>query len=338
LRVVEGKAYEITSGNGNLPTGATMSESYIRRGPMDQLSPSKMAEVKKWDMNGEAQAQFQAQFREFIETKPLYSNFKITLPPGRVQFRLEVARLHCWKCNTTQPFRMPEHSQWYHFNDKNLRSSDRQIFREFDLLMNSIYPLELVCQECKRGFYDFFIHVNVDNGSVTKFGQVPMWTPRIDKELREALGKSTPFYLRALQNLNMSYGIGACAYFRRMIEDYINPLLTLLHDYKQDAGASEEELADIKKAIASKNFSAKTEYAAQICPQTLIVAGMNPLKELHDLLSYNIHAGTNEEATEIALKIKSAIEFVVKSLRRHYDEQKQFVETMKRSRNTPEKA
>jgi hypothetical protein len=169
-----------------------------------------------------------------------------------------------------------------------------------------------------------------------KFGQVPMWTPQIDKDLRKELGASAKFYLKALQNLNMSYGIGACAYFRRMIEDYINPLLTLLHDYKQDAGASEEELEGIKKAIVSKNFSAKTEYAAEMCPQSLIVAGMNPLKELHDLLSYNLHAGTDEDATEVALKIKSAIEFVVKSLRRHYDEQKQFVETMKKNRSTPE--
>src|SRR3989442_1541632 len=36
-----------------------------------------------------------------------------------------------------------------------------------------------------------------------------------------------------------SYGIGACAYFRRMIESYVNPLLSLLHDYRKDKGASD---------------------------------------------------------------------------------------------------
>ena len=59
---------------------------------------------------------------------------------------------------------------------------------------------------------------------------------------------------------------------------------------------------------------------------------MNPLKELHELLSYNLHAGTDSEATEVALKTRSAIEFIVKSLRRHYDEQKQFIDTMKKNR------
>ena len=49
-----------------------------------------------------------------------------------------------------------------------------------------------------------------------------------------------------------------------MIEDYINPLLALLHDYKKEGGAGEEELAEIKKVIATRTFSAKTEYAAAI--------------------------------------------------------------------------
>lgn len=54
----------------------------ISRGPYDALDAAKVAEIKKWDKDKEAQALFQAQFREFIETKPLYSNFKITLPRG----------------------------------------------------------------------------------------------------------------------------------------------------------------------------------------------------------------------------------------------------------------
>ena len=308
----------------------------IRRGPYDQLGMTELNRVKEWEVDNKAQALFQAQFREFIETKPLYSNFKITLPPGRIQFFLEVARLYCRICKTLQPFRRPEVSQWYHFNDKNLRVSENQVLRHFDLLSNCVYPVELFCQECHQGFYDFFVHVSVSNSTITKFGQMPMWTPHIDKELREALGKSTSFYLKAIQNLNMSYGIGACAYFRRMVEDYINPLLSMLHDSKKNAGASPEELVEIKKVIWSHAFSAKTAYAAEICPPSLIVAGMNPIKQIHDLLSVDIHAGTDQEATETALKLQGAIEFTVKSLRRHHDEQQRFIEAMKSVRTTSE--
>jgi len=137
----------------------------MQRGPYEELNISELNRVKEWDANKEAQALFQAQFREFIESKPLYSNFKLTLPPGRTQFFLEVARLYCQVCKTFQPFRRPDVSQWYHFNDKNLRVSDKQIMRAFDLLKNCVYPVELFCQECHRGFYDFFIAVSVTHGS-----------------------------------------------------------------------------------------------------------------------------------------------------------------------------
>jgi hypothetical protein len=108
--------------------------------------------------------------------------------------------------------------------------------------------------------------VNVENGTVMKFGQVPMWTPFVEKDLLVRLGKSSRFYVNALQNLNFGYGIGACAYFRRVIEDYINPLLTMLHDYKKDRGASEAELEEIKKVIASHVFSAKTDMPLKFVP------------------------------------------------------------------------
>jgi hypothetical protein len=156
-----------------------------------------------------------------------------------------------------------------------------------------------------------------------------MWTPFVEDDLRKQLGASTQFYYKALQNLNMSYGIGACAYFRRMIESYINPLLQMLHEYKKDGGAPAEELEEIQKVLKSHAFSSKTEYAAQICPDALIVGGTNPLRKIHDLLSHNIHSGTDAEATEIALKLRGAIEFTVKSLNRHYQEQKSFIDTMK---------
>jgi hypothetical protein len=117
-----------------------------------------------------------------------------------------------------------------------------------------------------------------------------------------------------------------------MLEDYIGPLLKLLYEFKKEEGAGEEELQAITDVIASKNFSKKTEYAAEICPPALILGGMNPLKELHDLLSYNIHAGSDEEAADVALKIRGIIEYVVVRLRKHHDAQKQFLDAMKKTR------
>jgi hypothetical protein len=297
----------------------------------DRLTGEQVQAISNWASNEEAQAKFQSQLREFIETKPLYSQFLITLPPARQQFRLDLARLYCpnLSCQKEQPFKPGEHQYWYHYNDRYL--GFKELNKKADWLINGTYPLELECQEC-RNIYSFFIHIDVKNRRVMKYGQMPMWTPRIDNDMAKELGSSYSFYVRALRNLNESYGIGACAYFRRMIEDYINPLLQLLHDYKKEEGARPEELQKILDVKSSKNFSAKTEYAAQICPTALIVQGMNPLKELHEQLSYNIHAGTDKEATEVAIKIQKTVEYVVRSLRKHYVAQKEFIEAMRQNR------
>ena len=299
----------------------------------DGLTGGLQQSISQWAKDPDAQVKFQKELREFIETKPLYSQSTITLPPLRIQFRLELARLYCPNstCQKEQPFRPGEHQYWYHYNDRYLRPSDKQIQRKFYLLMSGTFPLELECQE-SRVLYSFFLNIDVKNGRITKYGQMPMWVPRIDNDIAKELGGSYGFYVRALRSLNESYGIGACAYFRRMIEDYINPLLQLLHDFKKEEGATPDELQKILDAEAGKNFSTKTEFAAQICPTSLLVGGMNPLKELHDQLSYNIHAGSDKDATEVAIKIHKTVDYVVRSLRKHYVAQKEFVEAMRKKR------
>ena len=299
----------------------------------DRLTPQNHQAIANWNQDSEAAANFQKAFREFVETKPLYSHSTIKLPPLRKQFRLELARLFCpyTTCQKEQPFKPGEHQYWYHYNDQYLSRANQHTLTKFDLLQNGTFPVELECQEC-RILYTFFVHVDVERNQVMKFGQNPMWVPRIENEIARELGASYGFYVKALRSLNESYGIGACAYFRRMIEDYINPLLQLLHDYKKEEGSSADELEKILSVRSGKNFSAKTEYAAQICPPALIVQGMNPLKELHELLSYNIHAGSDKDATEVALKIQKTVQYVVRTLRKHYVAQKEFLEAIKNNR------
>lgn len=296
----------------------------------DELSPGKVMEIGKYDNDRDAQSLFQTQLREFIETKPLYSNAEVSLPPLRRHFQLDVARLYCSVCKTEQPFRKPDHESWYWGMDKYASDAkSKQVLGKLDLLHNGVFPIELVCQECKKQRSYFFVHVDVERNKVTKSGQMPLWLPRVEKDIAQELGTSLFFYQRGLRCLNESFGIGACAYFRRMVEDYVNPLLRLLREFKAEQGANAKQLAEIDEVISSKDFSAKTKYASEICPESLNVGGINPLKKLHDLLSYNIHVGSEAEATEIALQLRTTIEYVIRQLRRRYDEQKQFVESIK---------
>ena len=149
------------------------------------------------------------------------------------------------------------------------------------------------------------------------------------------MGDDAEIYKKALRNMNEGYGIGACAYLRRLLEKHINPLLELLHDSKAETGASEAELKLINDAIASKDFTSKTRFAAEISPASLLVEGHNPFQEIHERLSVGLHTLDEETANRYAQEIKEALEYVVRTLRRTHEERKAYASRIKAIRELP---
>ena len=158
------------------------------------------------------------------------------------------------------------------------------------------------------------------------------------KDIAEELGADAILYKKALRNMNEGYGVGACAYLRRLVEQHINPLLELLYEMKQEEGADEKQLSEIKEAIRAKDFSKKTQFAADIAPSSVLVAGTNPLKTLHDLLSESIHVHDDENAMNIAMKLSRTVEFVIRRLKSRYEEQKQYAAVMRELNKPRQKA
>ncbi len=79
-----------------------------------------------------------------------------------------------------------------------------------------------------------------------------MWMPKVDPIIMKEFGDDAVFFRKALANLGEGYGIGACAYLRPLIEKYINPLLELLYELKQQEGASQEDLDKIQEVIRER--------------------------------------------------------------------------------------
>jgi hypothetical protein len=291
------------------------------------------AELRKrgiaYSQDAAAQKAFQDALREFIETKPLYSSYSIELPAMRDQFFLEVAQLDCYICRGTQPFRPPASPQWVHYTTSFERATRSQPPRVFDGLTSHIFPMDLECQGCKRARYYLFIQVDAQNNKLRKFGQWPMWMPKIDPTLMKEFGPDAVLYRKALTTLNQGFGIASCAYLRRLIEKYINPLLALLREVKEQEGASSEDLQAISDVILAKDFTSKTKFAAQIAPSSVTAPGMNPLKTLHDILSDGLHNLDEEQAVETAQALIASIEYVIPRLRKQYLDQQKYIEALK---------
>lgn len=265
------------------------------------------------------------EFKGFLEKKPLYVKLKIKLPDVLSRIQPDALILQCSICQAERPFRDPRS---YGSGAGMGAPPTRQ---------SGLYTFYYQCTGCRQDSFTCWVEVNYGDKEnsdwVRKVGQLPMWLPPIAKDIKQELGENAELYQKALRNMNEGYGIGACAYLRRLIEKYINPLLQLLHDIKQSEGASIEELSQIQETIKAKDFSSKTKYASEIAPASILVEGHNPLKEIHERLSVGLHTLDEEKANEYAVIIRDALEFVVRGLHRQHEERKAYAAKLKQIRS-----
>lgn len=129
--------------------------------------------------------------------------------------------------------------------------------------------------------------------------------------------------------LSRSYGLGACAYLRRVVEHQIDPILDLIYQVNKEAGVDEAKLAEIQRTIAGKNFDEKAKLAYRVAPSTLIVEGTNPIKIIYDRFSAGVHKLDEDTAVQVAAEIATALEYVIVELNRQRSARAQFAEKIK---------
>lgn len=141
-----------------------------------------------------------------------------------------------------------------------------------------------------------------------KVGQYLSWLPDIDKGLKKELGKYEKLYRKSQICESQSYGIGAFAYYRRIVENIIDNLLNsmneLLDAEKKDAYNS--KLEEIKKL---DRVSDKIKEVKDLIPSTLILKGMNPLGRIYGALSSGLHGKSEVECLKQAKNLKYVFHF-----------------------------
>lgn len=161
-----------------------------------------------------------------------------------------------------------------------------------------------------------------------KIGQWEAWDVRIDRDVEKALDPAdAELYKKGLLNLSQSCGLGAVAYFRRVVENETYRLLDIANDA---ALAANDEAAQTAIASARKGHNAdeRLRLAAAAAPHSLIFAGINPFKALYDQFSAALHAKTEDECTDVAIKLRAAFEYVFKTVRGQLREAEQTRKTL----------
>ena len=114
-----------------------------------------------------------------------------------------------------------------------------------------------------------------------KFGQWPAQSIEPSREVAKQLTDPVlDIFKKGLTSLGHGFGLGALAYFRRVVEDASKELIDLFADKAAAEGDEEAEKA-IRAAMERRQMDDRLKIASEALPATLKPGGANPLAVLY---------------------------------------------------------
>ena len=154
--------------------------------------------------------------REFLENYPLYRKFSTKLPSVLHKLPIVAINMECTECGSSQTFNM---KGAYH------EGSLSPVPATGGAVLQVVY----FCKFCGKGFRVFVLRFDLNLQWVQKIGQHPPWSIEPSADVKHALGDKLPNYKKGLISESQGYGIGAFAYYRRIVETTIDVLLDDIH-------------------------------------------------------------------------------------------------------------
>ena len=240
------------------------------------------------------------------ETEISFSDFLENCPPNQLKYISEIAtydgtgalildkpvlQLHCSseKCNGIRFFRS---------NNENFKVT--KTFRR-----NFLY---YTCSNCNEFQKIFSLQYKNDDGltsgSCLKFGEFPVFGPPTSPKLISLIGPDRDIFLKGRRCENQGLGVGAFAYYRRVVENQRDRILNQIIKVLETIKAKPDDIAKYKAALKENQFSKSIDMVKDSMPQGLLINGHNPLLLLHGALSRGLHDKSDEHCLEIATSIR----------------------------------
>src|SRR5260370_10512146 len=181
-----------------------------------------------------------------------------------------------------------------------------------------------MCVLCEKEYIRFYLHHDRENLELMKVGQHPEPSIAIPKPLEKSLTHSAQHYRKGLICFNQGYGIGAVAYFRRVVEEHTNELIDVVAELARANGTAEKEVHPILAAKSERTYDKRLEVASQMIPASLRPGGVNPLGRLHGLLSEALHVQAEDTALKTAEEMRDIIDHVFRNLKDYFDAQRPY--------------
>jgi len=259
----------------------------------------------------------------FLEEYPLFRKLTVdqALSDQLEYWKKIPINMNCLKCESVQTFNL--------INDYGyVWSGNQRPERAENFARNRVLPLQYRCESCQEFERYFYLFVNKDLNEVYKVGQYPEWEIKMDKNVEAVLKRHSKTYRKGLVCESQGYGIGAFAYYRRIVEEIIDELLDSISDLIDEENRTKylEALSETKKTRVTQE---KIFLVKDLLPSILRPDGMNPLGVLHSELSGGLHSESDEECLEKANHVKSVLTFLINQVLKSKAEAKSFTDSMK---------
>jgi hypothetical protein len=143
------------------------------------------------------------------------------------------------------------------------------------------------------------------NGTMQKIGELPPFGPPTPYRVFKLIGEDyRELFLQGRRAENKGLGIGAYAYYRRIVEHQKGRIIDEIRKVAEKLGESDQMLKALTDARTENQFAKVIDMVKGAIPKSLLIDGHNPLLLLHDALSDGIHEFTDDECLRLATSIR----------------------------------
>jgi hypothetical protein len=165
------------------------------------------------------------------------------------------------------------------------------------------------CRNCQNVRKIYAISVLKDgepgpSGTAYKFGEYPPFGPPTPARVIHLIGPDRELYLQGRRAENQGFGIGAYAYYRRVVENQKGRIIREMGRVAKKLGAPAAVIIDFEAAASETQFSTAIDRIKSGIPSTLLMNGHNPLSLLHTALSEGLHEQHDAACLELATSIR----------------------------------
>jgi hypothetical protein len=166
--------------------------------------------------------------------------------------------------------------------------------------------LNFTCKNCGKRKKVYAVHVFAAVGCrLFKLGELPPFGAPTPARLASLIGPDLENFLKGRRSENEGLGIGAFAYYRRIVEDQKDRIFDELIRACKKVNAPADIIQDLERAKGEVQFTKAVESMKHGLPKSLLIDEQhNPLALLHSALSEAIHEHIDEECLKFAKDIR----------------------------------